>query len=87
MPVTAAWCFARRPLGAIPSPCAQRAGVGGNGPGHPLVAERGLEGAWRICSYGEAVAAANGIGQALLDRGLGPEWPLLILSGNGVDHC
>jgi len=55
-------------------------------PGHPLVAERGPEGAWRVCRYGEAVAAADAIGQALLDRGLGPERPLLILSGNGVDH-
>ncbi len=29
---------------------------------------------------------ADAIGQALLDRGLGPERPLLLLSGNGVDH-
>src|SRR5580692_2600556 len=49
-------------------------------PGHPLVAERDPEGAWRTCSYGAAVAAADAIGQALLDRGLGPENPLLILS-------
>jgi hypothetical protein len=35
--------------------------------------------------YGEAVAAAA-IGQGLLDRGLGPDRPLLILSGNSVDH-
>src|SRR5579863_3548307 len=55
-------------------------------PGHSLVAERGPDGAWRTCRYGEAVAAADAIGQALLDRGLGPERPLLILSGNGVDH-
>ena len=55
-------------------------------PAHPLVAERGPGGAWRTCSYGEAVAAANGIGQALLDRGLGPDRSLLILSGNSVDH-
>jgi feruloyl-CoA synthase len=55
-------------------------------PGHPLVAERDPEGAWRTCSYGAAVAAADAIGQALLDRGLGPENPLLILSGNSVDH-
>jgi feruloyl-CoA synthase len=53
---------------------------------HPLVAERGSDGAWRSCSYGAAVAAADGIGQALLDRGLGPGRPLLVLSGNGVDH-
>jgi feruloyl-CoA synthase len=56
------------------------------GPATPLVAERSPDGAWRTVSYGEAVAAADAIGQALLDRGLGPGRPLLILSGNGVDH-
>ena len=48
-------------------------------PDHLLVAERGLGRAWRGCSYGAAVAAANGIGQALLDRGLGPDRPLPVL--------
>ena len=55
-------------------------------PGHPLVAERGPDGRWRHCSYGAAVAAADAIGQALLERGLGPGRPLLLLSGNSVDH-
>jgi feruloyl-CoA synthase len=55
-------------------------------PGHPMVAERAPGGGWRTCGYGEAVAAADAIGQALLDRGLGPGRPLLVLSGNGVDH-
>jgi feruloyl-CoA synthase len=55
-------------------------------PEHPLVAERGLDGRWRTRSYGEAAAAAEAIGQALLDRGLGPNRPLLVLSGNSVDH-
>jgi feruloyl-CoA synthase len=55
-------------------------------PGHPLVAERVASGGWRVCGYGQAVAAADAIGQALLDRGLGPGRPLLVLSGNGVDH-
>ena len=55
-------------------------------PGHPLVAERGQDGAWRTCSYGDAAAAAGAIGQALLDRGLGPDRPLLVLSGNSVNH-
>ena len=32
------------------------------------------------------MAAADAIGQALLDRGLGPDRPLLVLSGNSVDH-
>jgi feruloyl-CoA synthase len=56
------------------------------GPEHPLVAERGPDGAWRTVSYGAAVAAADAIGQALLDLGLGPARPLLVLSGNGVNH-
>jgi len=58
----------------------------GRDPGHPLVAERAADGGWRSVSYGEAVAAADAIGQGLLDRGLGPGRPLLILSGNGVNH-
>jgi feruloyl-CoA synthase len=32
------------------------------------------------------VAAADSIGQGLLDRGLGPDRPLLVLSGNSIDH-
>jgi feruloyl-CoA synthase len=56
------------------------------GPGHLLVAEREPDGGWRVCSYGEAVSAADAIGEALLDRGLGPDRPLMLLSGNGVDH-
>ena len=55
-------------------------------PGAPLVAERAAGGSWRACSYGEAATAADSIGQALLDLGLGPDRPLLILSGNSVDH-
>jgi feruloyl-CoA synthase len=54
-------------------------------PDQPMVAER-TAGAWRTVGYGEAVAAADAIGQALLDRGLGPDRPLLILSGNSVNH-
>jgi feruloyl-CoA synthase len=75
------------PLGAYPATVMHSVRAWAEAdPGHPLVAERGPDGGWRSCSYGQAVAAANGIGQALLDRGLGPDRPLLILSGNGVDH-
>ena len=55
-------------------------------PGRVLVAEREGAGEWRICRYGGAVAAADSIGQALLDRGLGPDRPLLVLSGNSIDR-
>jgi feruloyl-CoA synthase len=54
-------------------------------PDHPLVAERSGRD-WRHLTYAEAVAAAGAIGQGLLERGLGPGRPLLILSGNSVDH-
>ena len=54
-------------------------------PDQPMIAERdGRD--WRRVTYAGAVAAADAIGQGLLDRGLGPERPLLILSGNSVDH-
>ena len=55
-------------------------------PDHPLIAERGPECGWRFRSYGEVAAAAESVGQALLEMGLGPSRPLLVLSGNSVDH-
>ena len=64
----------------------QPAGLGAPGPGPPARGRAGPDGSWRTCTYGEAAAAAESIGQALLDLGLGPGRPLLILSGNGVDH-
>jgi feruloyl-CoA synthase len=55
-------------------------------PDYPLIAERGPEGGWRARSYGEVAAAVESVGQALLGLGLGPERPLLVLSGNSADH-
>src|SRR5215211_445085 len=52
-----------------------------------LVAERDASGAWRRVTYAEARAAADAIAQALLDRGLGPQRPVAVLSGNSVDHA
>ena len=56
------------------------------GPDHLMVAERGADGSWRTCSYGQAVAAADAIGQGLLEQGMGPDRPLLMLSGNSINH-
>src|SRR6202042_2238098 len=55
-------------------------------PDYPLIAERDAQGGWRARSYGDVAAAAQAAGQGLLDLGLGPGAPLLILSGNSVDH-
>jgi feruloyl-CoA synthase len=56
-------------------------------PERVFLAERAGEGAWRRISYRETYASARAIGQALLDRGLGPHRPVMILSENGIDHA
>ncbi|MES2413134.1 MAG: feruloyl-CoA synthase [Pseudomonadota bacterium] len=47
----------------------------------------GSSGDWQYLDYGSALAGARAIGQALLDRGLGVERPLVILSENGIEHA
>jgi feruloyl-CoA synthase len=47
----------------------------------------GRLGDWRRVSYAEALQAARRLGQALLQRDLSPERPVLILSENGIDHA
>jgi feruloyl-CoA synthase len=42
---------------------------------------------WRKVSYGAALASVRRIGAALLARGLLPERPLAILSGNDIEHA
>ena len=57
-------------------------------PDRPFLAERaGGDGDWVTVSWAEADRRASAIAQALLDRGLGPERPLLLLSGNAIDHA
>ncbi len=55
-------------------------------PDRPLAAERDHDDRWVDLSYGEARARADALAQAMLDHGLGPERPLMILSGNSVAH-
>jgi len=55
---------------------------------HPermLAAERDGDG-WSALTWGAARERADGLAQALLDRGLGPERPLMVLSGNSHAH-
>ena len=47
----------------------------------------GSLGDWRHLTYGEALATARRIGQALLARGLSAERPVLILSENSLEHA
>jgi len=56
-------------------------------PERTFVAKRDAAGNWRRISYAEALQMARGIGQALLDRGLSAERPLVILSENDLEHA
>jgi len=42
---------------------------------------------WRKVTYGQARDAALHIGSNLLEMGLGPNKPLMILSGNSIEHA
>jgi len=53
---------------------------------YPCVAQRAAGGSWEVLSYGEVLAAAKSVSQALIDRGLSAERPLMILSGNSISH-
>ncbi len=80
---------AKTPLGAYPKRLTERLEHwAGLAPDRVFLAERGPDGTgWRRITYGETLAAVGAIGQALLDRGLSPERPIAILSGNGIDHA
>ncbi|WP_328603750.1 feruloyl-CoA synthase [Amycolatopsis sp. NBC_00345] len=76
----------RTPLGPYPrSVAAMLREWAAVDPDYPLVAERAGEG-WATLTYGEVRRRADAVGQALLDRGLGPDAPLMILSGNSAAH-
>ncbi|HEY4114535.1 MAG TPA: AMP-binding protein [Rhizomicrobium sp.] len=64
----------------------------GEHPDRNFIAERtpladGKLGDWRFITYGEMNRRADAVAQALLDRGLGPDGPLMILSGNSIAHA
>ena len=56
-------------------------------PDRVFLAERPGDGDWVELTWGDANRKATAIAQALLDRDLGPDRPLMILSGNSIDHA
>ncbi|MEQ1782186.1 MAG: AMP-binding protein [Hyphomonadaceae bacterium] len=85
----AVYLKSRSPMGAqprsIPHALDERAGL------HPdrawLKQRLPNHGPWREVTYGEAAKITRSLAQALLDRGLGADAPLLILSGNSIEHA
>jgi len=56
-------------------------------PDRTFLAERDAAGAWTRLTYADALARVRPLAQALLDRGVSTSRPLLILSGNSIDHA
>jgi feruloyl-CoA synthase len=55
-------------------------------PDRILFAQRNGD-AWRTLSYAQALARAKRVGAALLERKLSAERPLVVLSGNDIEHA
>jgi feruloyl-CoA synthase len=54
-------------------------------PDRVFLAERSGQG-WREVRYADALSQVRSLASSLLGRGLGPETPIVIMSGNSVDH-
>ncbi|HYA63409.1 MAG TPA: feruloyl-CoA synthase [Candidatus Sulfotelmatobacter sp.] len=55
-------------------------------PERVFLAQRGRDGQWQTTTYAEALSRVRRLARGLLDHGLSPERPLMILSGNSVEH-
>jgi feruloyl-CoA synthase len=55
-------------------------------PERVFVARRGAGGAWQTITYAQMLDRVQRVGQALAQRGLSAERPLVILSGNDLEH-
>jgi feruloyl-CoA synthase len=77
----------REPLGPYPDALVERLEHWARvAPGRVFLAEREADGAWREVTYAGALRSVRSLAQALLDRGLSVDRPLMILSENAVDH-
>jgi feruloyl-CoA synthase len=55
-------------------------------PGRVFIAERAGQG-WRELSYAAVLRQVRAVASSLLGRGLGPDRPICVISGNSVDHA
>jgi feruloyl-CoA synthase len=56
-------------------------------PGRTFLAQRRADGGWRSVSYLETLERVRRVAQALLDRHLSNDRPVVILSGNSIEHA
>jgi len=78
----------RRPLaafhGRLSEPLEKWAGLA---PDRVFLAERARDGGWRTLTYAQALDQVKRIAAALLRRGLSPERPIAVLSGNDMEQA
>ena len=78
----------RHALGRYPPRFTERlAHWADHAPDRVFLAQRAPSGGWRTLTYAETLAAVRRVAQALLDRKLSAERPLVILSGNSIEHA
>jgi feruloyl-CoA synthase len=56
-------------------------------PDRVFLARRNAEGAWVPLTYGDALRRVRALAQALIDRHLAADRPVVILSGNSLEHA
>src|SRR6266704_2476914 len=56
-------------------------------PNRIFMAERAASGGWRQITYAQLLGTTRHIASALLARGLSADRPIVILSGNSIDHA
>jgi feruloyl-CoA synthase len=75
-------------LGAFPVRITDRLDqFAADAPDRPLFAQRADGASWRIITYAEARDLARRIAEALLARRLSSERPVVVLSGNDIEHA
>ncbi len=76
------------PLGAYPPQITERLEYWAErAPDRLFLAQRDEAGGWRSLSYAETLTRVRHLSQALLDRKLSNERPIIILSGNSIEHA
>ncbi|HEX6268266.1 MAG TPA: AMP-binding protein, partial [Burkholderiales bacterium] len=79
---------ATRPLPPFPGKLTSKLEYwAGQAPERILLAQRDAGGGWRSVTYAQALAQARAIGGFLLEKNLSAERPLVVLSGNDIEHA
>lgn len=74
-------------LGTYPDKLTERLEQSSAGTRTCVPREMRPDGRWTKISYGEALSSIRSIGQALLERGLSSERPIVILSENSIENA